>query len=120
MTDPDRAYGAVNLVDPTRFKSFGVGPEPVAAGGKIALAGRLERYSGGKWIAYSGKTVQLEFMAAGTTAYVPVVTRTTDKKGSFATSSATTATAAGTWRMTFSGSDTRAAAVSSTDTVALR
>lgn len=118
MTEPDQVYGTVDLQDPTRIKSFNVGPEPVAVGGKVTLAGRLERYEAGKWIAYSGKTVQLEFRATGATAYVPVVTRKTDNKGSFATSAATTATAAGTWRVTFPGSSTRAPSVSAEDAVA--
>jgi hypothetical protein len=118
MTDADRVYGGFDLKDATRFASFDVGPEPVAAGGKVTVAGRLERYQAGKgWVALSGRTVRLEFRGTGAPAYVPVVTRKTDKKGSFATSSAATATAGGSWRMTFPGDATRAAATSSEDAV---
>jgi hypothetical protein len=118
MSDVDKVVATFGLKDATRFTSFNVGPEPATVGGKLTLAGRLQRYVPGTgWIAYSGKTVRLEFRAAGTTAYVPVVTRKTNSTGSFATSSATTVTGSGSWRMVFPGSSTRAPSTSGSDTV---
>ncbi|MEV7420292.1 hypothetical protein [Streptomyces sp. NPDC089919] len=92
-------------------------PEPVTAGGTLTVTGTL---TGSAWeygaaTALTGRTVQLQFRKAGTTAWTTVGTGTTDAAGKAVVTH--TATATGAWRFTYPGSTGTAPCTSPTDTV---
>ena len=53
--------------------SLNVGPEPAERGDTLTVVGTLKRVSWGEspsYVAYAGRTVQVQFKASGTTKFV--------------------------------------------------
>lgn len=118
MSEPDAVHGTFLVRHPTRFTGFDASPEPVAAGASLALAGVLQRFKPGTgWIPYGGRLVQVQFRAAGSSAWTKVgPTRTTTTSGTYALPAAA-ASASGAWRVTYAGNSVRAPSASHSDTV---
>ncbi len=116
MSDPDTVHTTFALQDPVRISSFDMSPEP-PVGEVLGMSGKLERYSGGTWVAYSGKYVTLEFRASGTDAWVAAGRFKTGSKGTFGAKDAVSDAATGAWRASYAGNDHRSAAVSREDSV---
>lgn len=118
MSEPDAVHGTFLVRHPTRFSGFDASPEPVAAGGSLALAGVLQRFKPGTgWIPYGGRLVRVEFRAEGSPVWTKVgPTRTTTASGTYALPAAV-GSASGAWRVTYAGNSVRAPSASHSDTV---
>lgn len=115
-TDPGKVYTEYEVRTPTRVKGFDV-PEPVETGAPLKIVGTLQRWAGERgWVPYAGREVRLEFRPEGTKRFAVVETLTTRADGSLGATEER-AQRAGTWRLSFPGQDTRAAAVSREDEV---
>ncbi|WP_157407980.1 hypothetical protein [Actinomadura atramentaria] len=104
----------------TAFTSaFNASPEPVAKGKALKVAGKLNRYVGGKWIhAGAGAAIQIQFKAAGSSTWTTLGTTKTTSAGTFA--KYFTASKDGTWRAVYGGSTTYIGSTSGTDYVDVR
>ncbi|MEU1491710.1 hypothetical protein ABZ456_15805 [Streptomyces sp. NPDC005776] len=93
-------------------------PEPVAAGKTITVTGRVTRanWDTHTYQGYAGRTVSLQFKASGASSYKTVRTATSSATGALRTT--VKATGPGTWRWTYYGDTTSAAASSAGDYVA--
>ncbi|MGW3816338.1 hypothetical protein [Streptomyces sp. NPDC005046] len=95
-------------------------PEPVAAGKTITVTGRVERanWNTHTYQGYAGRTVSLQFKAAGASSYTTVKKATSNSSGALRTT--VKATGPGTWRWTYYGNSTSGAKSSTTDYVAVQ
>ncbi|MFI8006481.1 hypothetical protein [Streptomyces sp. NPDC086010] len=95
-------------------------PEPVAAGKTITVTGRVTRanWDTHTYQGYAGRTVSLQFKAAGTSSYTTVKKATSNSTGALKTT--VKATRPGTWRWTYYGNTTSGAKSSTGDYVAVR
>ncbi|MFD7679563.1 hypothetical protein [Streptomyces sp. NPDC060187] len=95
-------------------------PEPVAAGKTITVTGRVERanWDTHTYQGYAGRTVSLQFKAAGATSYTTVKKATSSSTGGLKTT--VKATKSGTWRWTYYGNSTSGAKSSTGDSVAVQ
>ncbi len=105
----------------TAFKEFNASPEPVRSGHTITVAGRLLhiKFDNAPWyVSYSGKSIRVDFKAAGTTAWKSMGSTTTGHDGRF--SKHLTARVDGTWRAYFAGTSNFDGGVSPSDHVDVR
>ncbi|MFD9095832.1 hypothetical protein [Streptomyces collinus] len=95
-------------------------PEPVAAGGTITVTGKVTRanWDTHTYQGYAGRTVSLQFKAAGASSYTTVKKATSSGTGTLRTT--VKATKPGTWRWTYYGNSTAGAKSSAGDYVAVR
>ncbi|MEU5095886.1 hypothetical protein [Streptomyces sp. NPDC020996] len=95
-------------------------PEPVAAGKTITVTGRVTRanWDTHTYQGYAGRTVSLQFKAAGASSYTTVKKVTSSSTGALGTT--VKATGPGTWRWTYYGNSTSGAKSSTGDYVAVR
>ncbi|MEU8648258.1 hypothetical protein AB0C91_40960 [Streptomyces sp. NPDC048674] len=95
-------------------------PEPVAAGKTITVTGRVERanWDTHTYQGYAGRTVSLQFKAAGATSYTTVKKATSSSTGALKTT--VKATNSGTWRWTYYGNSTSGAKSSTGDSVVVQ
>ncbi|SCD37570.1 hypothetical protein GA0115243_1012120 [Streptomyces sp. ScaeMP-e83] len=89
-------------------------PEPVRKGRTITVTGRVTHTHQ----AYAGRTVSLQFKAAGSSSYRTVKKVKSTKTGALKTT--VKATASGTWRWTYYGNTMSGAKSSPGDDVAVR
>ncbi|MET8828899.1 hypothetical protein ABZX40_05235 [Streptomyces sp. NPDC004610] len=95
-------------------------PEPVAKGKTITVTGRVTRanWDTHTYQGYGGRTVSLQFKAAGTSTYKTVKKVTSSSSG--ALKATVKATGSGTWRWNYGGNSTSGAKASTGDYVAVR
>ncbi|SCF86348.1 hypothetical protein GA0115255_109224 [Streptomyces sp. Ncost-T6T-2b] len=95
-------------------------PEPVTKGRTITVTGRITRanWDTHTYQGYAGRSVSLQFKAAGSASYKTVKKATSGKSGALKTT--VKATVPGTWRWTYHGNTTSGAKSSSGDHVAVR
>lgn len=95
-------------------------PEPVVKGRTITVTGKVSRanWDTHTYQGYGGRSVSLQFKAAGSSSYKTVKKATSSKTGALKTT--VKATVAGTWRWTYYGNTTSGASSSSGDRVAIR
>ncbi|MGW1432192.1 hypothetical protein [Streptomyces sp. NPDC001108] len=95
-------------------------PEPVAKGRTITVTGRVTRanWDTHTYQGYAGRTVSLQFKAAGASSYTTVKKSTSSRTGGLKTT--VKATVPGTWRWTYYGNSTSGAKSSAGDYVAVR
>ncbi|MFF2214878.1 hypothetical protein [Streptomyces antibioticus] len=95
-------------------------PEPVAAGKTLTVTGRVTRanWNTHTYQGYAGRTVSLQFKAAGASSYTTVKKVTSSGTGALKTT--VKATKPGTWRWTYYGNSTSGAKSSTGDYVAVR
>ncbi|MFB6814897.1 hypothetical protein ACFCV8_10155 [Streptomyces sp. NPDC056347] len=95
-------------------------PEPVAKGRTITVTGRVTRanWDTHTYQGYAGRTVSLQFKAAGASSYTTVKKATSGRTGALRTT--VKATVPGTWRWTYYGNATSGAKSSAGDHVAVR
>ncbi|MEE1736140.1 hypothetical protein [Streptomyces sp. BE147] len=95
-------------------------PEPVAKGKTITVTGRVTRanWDTHKYQGYAGRTVSLQFKAAGASSYTTVKKAKSSSTGALKTT--VKATGPGTWRWTYYGNSTSGAKSSTGDHVAVR
>ncbi|MFE0730565.1 hypothetical protein ACFW2X_20395 [Streptomyces antibioticus] len=95
-------------------------PEPVAAGKTLTVAGRVTRanWNTHTYQGYAGRTVSLQFKAAGASSYTTVKKVTSSGTGALKTT--VKATKPGRWRWTYYGNSTSGAKSSAGDYVAVR
>ncbi|MFF7265629.1 calcium-binding protein [Streptomyces sp. NPDC008159] len=96
------------------------GPEPVARNGSLTVTGKLSRadWKARTYVGYSGRSVNLQFRAAGTSTYRTVKKVTSGTGGALRTT--VTPTGDGYWRWTFTGSGTTSTAKAGGDYVDVR
>ncbi|MFG2604797.1 hypothetical protein ACGFT2_14790 [Streptomyces sp. NPDC048514] len=95
-------------------------PEPAAAGRTITVTGRVTRanWDTHTYQGYAGRTVSLQFKAAGASSYTTVKKATSNSTGALKTT--VKATRPGTWRWTYYGNSVSAGKSSNGDYVAVR
>lgn len=95
-------------------------PEPVTKGKTITVTGRITRanWDTHTYQGYAGRTVSLQFKAAGTSSYRTVAKAKSSKTGVLKTT--VKATGPGAWRWTYYGNSTSGAKSSTGDHVAVR
>ncbi|MFJ9330855.1 hypothetical protein ACIRPN_29620 [Streptomyces sp. NPDC101230] len=95
-------------------------PEPVRQGKTITVTGRVTRanWDTHTYQGYAGRTVSLQFKAAGSSSYSTVKKVKSGKTGALKTT--VKATGSGTWRWTYYGNTTSGAKSSPGDHVAVR
>lgn len=95
-------------------------PEPVAAGRTLTVTGQVTRanWNTHTYQGYGGRTVSLQFKAAGASSYTTVKKVTSSGTGALRTT--VKATKPGTWRWTYYGNSTSGAKSSTGDYVAVR
>ncbi len=95
-------------------------PEPVTKGKTLTVTGRITRanWDTHTYQGYAGRTVSLQFKAAGASSYTTVAKATSSTTG--ALRATVKATGAGTWRWTYYGNSTSGAKSSTGDHVAVR
>ncbi len=95
-------------------------PEPVEAGKTITVTGKVTRanWDTHTYQGYAGRTVSLQFKAAGASSYTTVKKATSSSTGALKTT--VKATKPGTWRWTYHGNSTSGAKSSTGDYVAVR
>lgn len=95
-------------------------PEPVAAGKTITVTGKVTRanWDTHTYQGYAGRTVSLQFKAAGASSYTTVKKAMSSSTGALKTT--VKATEPGTWRWTYYGNSTSGAKSSTGDYVAVR
>ncbi|MBO7936316.1 hypothetical protein [Streptomyces antibioticus] len=95
-------------------------PEPVTAGKTLTITGRVTRanWNTHTYQGYAGRTVSLQFKAAGASSYTTVKKVTSSGTGALKTT--VKATKPGTWRWTYYGNSTSGAKSSTGDYVAVR
>lgn len=95
-------------------------PEPVTKGKTITVTGRITRanWDTHTYQGYAGRTVSLQFKAAGASSYTTVTKATSSRTGALRTT--VKATGPGTWRWTYYGNATSGAKSSAGDHVAVR
>ncbi|OEJ36344.1 hypothetical protein [Streptomyces agglomeratus] len=95
-------------------------PEPVTTGKTITVTGRVTRANWDTYTyqGYAGRTVSLQFKAAGASSYTTVKKATSSSTGALRTT--VQATVPGTWRWTYYGNSTTGAKSSTGDYVAVR
>ncbi|MGX1886563.1 hypothetical protein [Streptomyces sp. NPDC055287] len=94
-------------------------PEPVATGKTITVTGLVTRanWDTHTYQGYAGRTVSLQFKAAGASSYTTVKKATSSSTGALRTT--VKATVPGTWRWTYYGNSTTGAKSSTGDYVAV-
>lgn len=97
-----------------------VSPEPVAKGRTITVTGRVTRanWDTHTYQGYGGRTVSLQFKAAGTSSYKTVKKVTSSGSGALKTT--VKATGSGSWRWNYGGNSTSGAKASSGDHVVVK
>ncbi|MGW8888619.1 hypothetical protein [Streptomyces sp. NPDC055749] len=92
-------------------------PEPVAKGKTITVTGRVTRanWDTHTYQGYAGRSVSLQFKAAGASSYTTVKKAISNSTGALKTT--VTATRSGTWRWTYYGNTTSGAKSSTGDNV---
>ncbi|MEU6349071.1 hypothetical protein ABZ896_07065 [Streptomyces sp. NPDC047072] len=122
---PGDAQDIDNLNLPLQLKratrvTANASPEPVAAGKTITVTGRVTRanWNTHTYQGYAGRTVSLQFKAAGASSYTTVKKVTSSSTGALKTT--VKATGSGTWRWTYYGNSTSGAKSSTGDYVAVR
>ncbi|MET9440640.1 hypothetical protein [Streptomyces sp. NPDC006610] len=100
--------------------SVNASPEPVAAGRTITVTGRVTRanWDTHTYQGYAGRTVSLQFKAAGASSYTTVKKVTSSSTGALKTT--VKAGNSGTWRWSYYGNSTSGAKSSTGDYVAVR
>ncbi|MFJ9886008.1 hypothetical protein ACIQRW_09105 [Streptomyces sp. NPDC091287] len=95
-------------------------PEPVVKGKTLTVTGKVSRanWDTHTYQGYGGRSVSLQFKAAGSSSYKTVKKATSSKTGALKTT--VKATGPGTWRWTYYGNTTAGASSSSGDRVAVR
>ncbi|MFI1223120.1 MULTISPECIES: hypothetical protein [unclassified Streptomyces] len=95
-------------------------PEPVVKGKTITVTGKVTRanWNTHTYQGYGGRSVSLQFKAAGATSYKTVKKATSSKTGALKTT--VKATGPGTWRWTYYGNSTSGPRSSTGDYVATR
>lgn len=95
-------------------------PEPARKGGTITVTGRVTRanWNTHTYQGYGGRTVSLQFKAAGSSAYKTVKKVKANSTGALKTT--VKATTSGTWRWTYFGNTTSGAKSSTGDRVEVR
>ncbi|MFE2290605.1 hypothetical protein [Streptomyces sp. NPDC059452] len=95
-------------------------PEPARKGKTITVTGRVTRanWDTHKYQGYAGRTVSLQFKAAGSSSYKTVKKAKSSSTGALKTT--VKATVPGTWRWTYFGNTTSGAKSSTGDYVAVR
>ncbi|MFC9249511.1 hypothetical protein ACFT7S_37335 [Streptomyces sp. NPDC057136] len=95
-------------------------PEPVVTGKTITVTGLVTRanWDTHTYQGYAGRTVSLQFKAAGASSYTTIKKATSSSTGALKTT--VKATGPGTWRWTYYGNSTSGAKSSTGDYVALR
>nr|WP_257895199.1 hypothetical protein [Streptomyces anulatus] len=95
-------------------------PEPVVKGKTITVTGKVTRanWDTHTYQGYGGRSVSLQFKAAGSSSYKTVKKATSSKTGALKTT--VKATGPGTWRWTYYGNSTSGPRSSSGDYVAIR
>ncbi|GAA0611290.1 hypothetical protein GCM10009547_11670 [Sporichthya brevicatena] len=99
-TNPDLVYTNFRVVNKTRLSSFKITVDSKT--GAMTASALLERFRSGKWEPFTAREIALEFAAAGTQAYKPVTTGTTNDKG-VVSFDKVTASKSGSWRVVFAG-----------------
>lgn len=102
--------------------SFSISPRTLPAGSKFRVRGTIKRadWDAAAYRGYSGRSVQVQFRAPGTTAWVTKKTVTSGTGGAVSTTVTATADRTGDWRLHYGGNsaagpaDTAAAAVTVT------
>ncbi|MFG3149757.1 hypothetical protein [Streptomyces sp. NPDC048243] len=117
--DTDDANLPLQVQRATRV-TVNASPEPVAAGKTITVTGRVERanWDTHTYQGYAGRTVSLQFKAAGASSYTTVKKATSSSTGALKTT--VKATKSGTWRWTYYGNSTSGAKSSTGDSVAVQ
>jgi hypothetical protein len=95
-------------------------PEPVTRGKTITVTGRVTRanWDTHTYQGYAGRTVSLQFKAAGASSYTTIKKAKSSSTGALKTT--VKATVPGTWRWTYYGNSTSGAKSSAGDHVAVR
>lgn len=117
--DTDDQHLSLQVKRATRV-TVNASPEPAVKGKTITVTGRVTRanWNTHTYQGYAGRTVSLQFKAAGATSYKTVKKATTNSTG--ALKATVTATGSGTWRWTYYGNSTSGAKSSTGDYVAVR
>ncbi|MGA5301624.1 hypothetical protein ACPCHT_16980 [Nucisporomicrobium flavum] len=110
------AAGSVAVKRTTKLTADAT-PEPVKKGKTITITGALTRADWGTWTfrAYTGRSVVLQYLKAGTSTWKTVKTVTTDSTGKLKTT--VKASADGSFRWTYATDTTSAAATTAGDYV---
>lgn len=99
-------------------KTLNVTPEPAERGDTLKVVGTLKRVSWGEtpsYRPYAGRSVQVQFKAAGTKTFKKIKSVTTNSAGKISTT--VTAKKSGTWRLHFAGNSATGVADSVGDPV---
>ncbi|WP_405917764.1 hypothetical protein [Streptomyces sp. NBC_00728] len=122
---PGDAYDTDDVNLPLQVKratrvTVNASPEPVAAGKTITVTGQVTRanWDTHRYQGYAGRTLSLQFKAAGASSYTTVKKATSNSTGSLKTT--VKAAGPGTWRWTYYGNSTSGAKSSTGDYVAVR
>ncbi|MFJ1799303.1 hypothetical protein [Streptomyces sp. NPDC088180] len=117
--DIDDENHSVQLKRATRV-TVNASPEPVAKGKTLTVTGKVTRanWDTHTYQGYGGRSVSLQFKAAGSSSYKTVKKATSSSTGALKTT--VKATTAGTWRWTYYGNTMSGASSSSGDRVVLR
>ncbi|MCO5994991.1 hypothetical protein [Actinoallomurus rhizosphaericola] len=105
----------------TQIKALNAAPEPVRAGGKVTVTGRLMhvKYRQAPWyIGYAGKPIRVYFKATGASSWRLMGSTTTGRDGRFRKSF--TARKTGAWRAYFPGTSAFDVETSPSDVVKVR
>jgi hypothetical protein len=95
-------------------------PEPVVAGKTVTVTGKLTRanWTKHRYDGYAGRSVKLQFKAAGASSYRTVKTVTSSSTGALKATAA--ASVDGSWRWAFAGNSVTGSQVSAGDYVDVR
>ncbi len=117
--DVDDEDHAVQLKRATRV-TVNASPEPVVKGKTLTVTGKVTRanWDTHTYQGYGGRSVSLQFKAAGSSSYKTVKKAKSSRTGVLKTT--VKATGAGTWRWTYYGNSTAGGSSSTGDRVAIR
>jgi hypothetical protein len=118
-SDTDKTSATVSL---KRYAKLTVDatPEPVVAGKTVTVTGKLTRanWTKHRYDGYAGRSVKLQFKAAGASSYRTVKTVTSSSTGALKATAA--ASVDGSWRWAFAGNSVTGSQVSAGDYVDVR
>lgn len=117
--DDDKLSATVSLKRYAKL-TVNAAPEPVVAGKTVTVTGKITRanWSKHRYDAYAGRSVTLQFKAAGASSYTTVKTVTSSSTG--ALKATATASVDGSWRWSYGGDSTTGSQKSAGDYVDVR